>query len=118
MAVQHEQKPGTGVAYYDPPEKRKSEKAPDYTGFITLEMDYKAGDKLKFGIWEKQTSSGYTLLSLREDNWSKRQNMMKEEERDTPREIQPRVINARPGFNRPSLTQPKQNHLNDDEIPF
>jgi hypothetical protein len=116
MAAQHEQKPGTGVAYYDPPEKRKSEKAPDYTGFITLEMDYKAGEKLKFGIWEKATSSGYTLLSLREDNWSKKQNMLKEEERDTPREVQPRVIGQRPGFGRPAA--PKQNHIDDDEIPF
>jgi hypothetical protein len=118
MAVQHEQKPGTGVAYYDPPEKRKSEKAPDYTGFITLEMDYQAGDKLKFGIWEKQTSSGYTLLSLREDNWSKKQNMLKEEERDTPREVQPRVIQQRPGFNRPALQKPKNDPFDDSEIPF
>jgi len=118
MAAQHEQKPGTGVAYYDPPEKRKSDKAPDYTGFITLEMDYKAGDKLKFGIWEKATSSGYTLLSLREDNWSKKQNMLKEEERDTPREVQPRVIGQRPGFNRPALTQAKNDPFDDSEIPF
>lgn len=118
MAVQHEQKPGTGVAYYDPPEKRKSEKAPDYTGFITLEMDYKAGDKLKFGIWEKQTSSGYTLLSLREDNWSKRQNMMKEEEKDTPREVQPRVVGSRPGFNRPSQPGNKILLNDDSDLPF
>jgi hypothetical protein len=118
MAASHEQKPGTGVAYYDPPEKRRSDKAPDYTGFITLEMDYVAGEKVKFGIWQKETSSGYTLLSLREDNWSKKQNAMKEEERDTPREVQPRVVAPRPGFGRPALTLPKQNHIDDSDLPF
>ena len=56
MRQQEEQKWGSGVAYYDPPEKRRSDKAPDYTGFITLAMDYKAGEKVKFGVWLKETS--------------------------------------------------------------
>jgi len=116
MADPHIQRPGTGVAYYDPPEKRRSDKAPEYTGFITLEMDYKAGEKLKFGVWTKETSSGFTLLSLREDNWSKKQNQLKEQEKDMPKEVQPRPLTPRPGFGRPALQ--KQNHIDDDEIPF
>ena len=118
MADPHIQRPGTGVAYYDPPEKRRSDKAPEYTGFITLEMDYKAGEKLKFGVWTKETSSGFTLLSLREDNWSKKQNQLKDQEKDTPKEVQPRPLTPRPGFGRPALQKPKNDPFDDDSIPF
>jgi len=45
--------PGSGVAYWE--EEKKSDKGPDYKGFIVLEMDYKAGEKLKF-------ASGSVLL--------------------------------------------------------
>jgi hypothetical protein len=106
MANEHIPKPGTGVAYYEPPEKRRSEKAPDFQGFITLEMDYKAGEKLKFGIWEKQTRMGTTLLSLREDNYSKKMNMQK----DQPTEVT---------YRRPALPRPQSQHDHGDEdVPF
>jgi len=113
MADPHQPRPGTGVAYYDPPEKRRSDKAPEYTGFITLEMDYKAGEKVKFGIWTKETSSGFTLLSLREDNWSKKQNELKEQEKDRPKEIQPRTF----GLNKPAPMHSKI-RVDDDDVPF
>ena len=64
MRQQEEQKWGSGVAYFDPPEKRRSDKAPDYTGFITLAMDYKAGEKVKFGVWLKEDRKSTRLNSV------------------------------------------------------
>jgi len=107
MANEHIPKPGTGVAYWEPHEKRRSDKAPDFQGFITLEMDYKAGEKLKFGIWQKETRMGTTLLSLREDNYSKKMNLQK----DQPREVE---------YRRPNLPRPHASQHGDDDsdVPF
>lgn len=77
---EHKEMPGKGVLFFEPHEKRTSPKGPDYKGFVILEMDYKAGDKLKISAWEKKTNYG-TLFSLAEDNWSRKQ-------RETPREVQ------------------------------
>lgn len=66
----HIEKPGYGVMYYEI--EKKHEKGPDYKGFLVLEMDYKAGEKIKIGAWEKKTSIGHTLYSLREDNYTKK----------------------------------------------
>lgn len=107
MANEHIPKPGTGVAYWEPVEKRRSDKAPDFQGFITLEMDYKAGEKLKFGIWQKETRMGTTLLSIKEDNYSKKMNLQK----DQPQEVQYKPH----GFNRPA--NPKI-ALDDSDVPF
>lgn len=105
----HIPKPGTGVAYWEPAEKRRSDKAPDFQGFITLEMDYKAGEKLKFGIWQKATRFGTSLLSIREDNYSKKMNQQK----DQPREIEQRTY----GLNKPN---PMNRHIqvDDSDVPF
>jgi len=81
----HNEKPGKGVMYWEEEEQRKGDKAPDFKGFIVLEMDYKAGEKLKLAAWQKPTSRGYNLLSLSEDNWSKKKKM---EERGD-KEVQP-----------------------------
>lgn len=78
---EHKEMPGKGVMYFEPPEKRKNPKSPDYSGYLVLEMDYKAGDKLKLSAWQHPTSFGYNLLSLSENNWSRKQ-------RETPREVQ------------------------------
>ena len=77
---EHKEMPGKGVLFFEPMEKRTSPKGPDYKGFVILEMDYKAGDKLKLSAWEKKTNYG-TLYSLAEDNWSRKQ-------KETPREVQ------------------------------
>lgn len=69
----HNERPGKGVMYFEEEDQRKSDKAPHYKGFLVLEMDYKAGEKLKLAAWEKPTSRGYPLLSISEDNWSKKQ---------------------------------------------
>ena len=73
MSNQHQERPGFGVMFYEPPAKRSSPKGPDYKGFILLEMDYKAGEKLYLSCWERQTSSGFTLMSLAESNAKKKQ---------------------------------------------
>jgi hypothetical protein len=80
VMAEHKEMPGKGVMFYEEKAKRKSEKGPDYKGFLVLEMDYKAGDKLKLSAWEKPTSMGYSLLSLAEDNWARKQ-------KETPREV-------------------------------
>ena len=73
-----EDKPGYGTAFWEPEEKRVKKDGspnqyhPDYKGYVFLEMDYKAGDKLKIDIWEKQTRHGTTMLSLKEDNFTKK----------------------------------------------
>lgn len=77
---EHKEMPGKGVLFYEPVEKRKNPKSPDYAGYILLEMDYKAGDKLKISAWERKTPYG-TMYSLSENNWSRKQ-------RETPREVQ------------------------------
>ena len=55
--------------------------ATDYKGFIVLEMDYKAGEKLKLSAWLRPTSRGNNLISLSEDNWSKKQRQTPQEDR-------------------------------------
>ena len=70
---EHRELPGKGVLFWEHDSKRQHAKWPDYKGFIVLEMDYKAGEKLKLSAWQKETRSGYTLLSLSEDNWNKKQ---------------------------------------------
>ena len=77
---EHKEMPGKGVLFFEPHEKRKSPKGPDYKGFVVLEMDYKAGDKLKLSAWERKTPYG-VLYALSEDNWARKQ-------RETPREVE------------------------------
>lgn len=88
---QHVEKPGKGVLFYEEPQKRKHEKSPDYKGFIVLEMDYKAGDKVMLSAWEKPTSRGYSLFSLSEDNWAKKQ-------KEQPREVATGYQKNKPDF--------------------
>jgi hypothetical protein len=104
----HTEMPGSGVAYWEDENQRKSEKAPDYKGFVMLEMDYKAGEKLKLAMWLRDTSRGSTLLAIKEDNWLKR----KKEEENAPQEIRPTY--------QPSRVQPpkRPSNLDDSEIPF
>ena len=77
----HKEMPGSGVAYWEA--EKKSEKGPDYKGFVILEMDYKAGEKLKLAFWQRETARGSTLLAIKEDNWLKRIN----EEKNSPQEV-------------------------------
>jgi len=103
MSNQHREMPGSGVAYWE--EEKKSEKGPDYKGFIVLEMDYKAGEKLKFAVWKRPTSKGTTLLSFKEDNWTKRK---KAEERNE-------VVEVVPAYRKHTQNKPFDD---DSEIPF
>ena len=81
MSNAHQERPGKGVMYYEDESKRSSDKSPDYKGFIVLEMDYKAGEKLKLSAWLRPTSRGNNLISLSEDNWSKKQRQTPQEDR-------------------------------------
>ena len=53
MSNQHREMPGSGVLFWEDENMRRSDKAPDYKGFVLLEHDYKAGEKLKLGGWVK-----------------------------------------------------------------
>jgi len=109
MSNQHKEMPWSGVAYWE--EEKKSEKGPDYKGFIVLEMDYKAGEKLKFAVWQRNTSKGTTLLSFKEDNWTKRKRM---EER---LEHRAEVVEVVPAYRKPRV-DPRVNDYDDSEVPF
>jgi hypothetical protein len=99
MNSSYEDRAGRGVMYYE--EERKSDKHPEYKGYVMLEMDYKAGDKLKLSAWIRKTSKGYNLISLNEDTWARK----KREEAASagPREVKPAYGKGR-GF--------------DEDVPF
>jgi len=97
----HREMPGFGVMYY---EEEKVEKGPDYKGFLILAMDYKAGEKLKIACWQKPTSRGHNLLSIKEDNWAKK----KREEGRQDKEVEPR-------YERRPATKSRND---DDDVPF
>ena len=71
MSNAHQERPGYGVAYWEPHEKRSTENSPDWKGFVILKHDYKAGEKLKLGLWKKPTRIGFDLLSIKEDSYAK-----------------------------------------------
>ena len=98
MANPHNERPGKGVMYFE--ENKEHEKGPDFKGFIVLEMDYKAGEKLKLAAWMKPTSRGTNLISLSEDNFTKK----KRAEHQPDKEIQPSYV--------------KHQRFNDDDVPF
>jgi len=97
----HKEMPGSGVMYWEEEEMRKSPKGPDFKGFLVLDMDYKAGEKLKIAAWQKPTSRGHSLLALKEDNWSKK----KREEERGDKEVMP-AYNRKPARN------------DDEDVPF
>ena len=104
----HRPLPGTGVAFWEHKESRKSPQGPDFKGQILLEMDYKAGETLKFAAWQKDTKLGVPLLSIKEDNWAKK----KKAEMDQPREVQR-------GYAAPQRkSNPYKNHDDDNDVPF
>jgi len=102
MSNLHQEKPGKGVMYWEEESQRKSPSAPDFKGFVVLEMDYKAGEKLKLAAWKKPTSRGFDLLSLSEDNWSKKQ-----------REVPKGPTEVRPNYGNKS-----QYKDDDSDVPF
>jgi len=86
MANPHNERPGKGVMYFE--ENKEHERGPDFKGFIVLEMDYKAGEKLKLAAWMKPTSRGNNLISLSEDNFTKK----KRAEHQPDKEIAPSYV--------------------------
>jgi len=109
VSNQHKEMPGSGVAYWE--EEKKSEKGPDYKGFIVLEMDYKAGEKLKFAVWQRSTSKGTTLLSFKEDNWTKRKRL------EEKLEHRAEVVEVIPAYKKPRVDS-RVRMDDDNEIPF
>ena len=109
MTNQHREMPGSGVAFFE--EEKKSDKGPDFKGFIILQMDYKAGEKMKFAVWQRPTSKGTSLLSFKEDNWTKRK---KQEEREA---YQAEVVEVTPAYKKPRV-DPRIRDEDDSEIPF
>lgn len=99
----HKEMPGSGVMYWEDEEMRKSPKGPDFKGFLVLEMDYKAGEKLKIAAWQKPTSRGNSLLALKEDNWSKKKREEEMKDKEVPSRYTPR---------------PTRRRDDDSEIPF
>jgi hypothetical protein len=59
-------KPGLGTLFAN---KNKRGNAPDYMGSFVCERDYAAGEKLKFGMWEKRTKYDSVYFALKEDTW-------------------------------------------------
>ena len=115
MSNLHQERPGKGVAYWETEEMRVTkdgaynDKHPDWKGFVVLEMDYKAGEKLKLAIWKKPTSRGVDLLSLSEDNWSKKQ-------REQHKEVQP---NYQRENRHPASIRKFEKRVDDDNsVPF
>jgi hypothetical protein len=83
------EKPGSGVMYHNAPHEKKHELGPDFSGHLILEMDYKAGDKLFIGAWEKPTSRGNVLLALREDNYVRKLRLKEQQNSNEPKEVVP-----------------------------
>lgn len=104
MSNAHQERPGKGVMYWEDESKRSSDKSPDYKGFVVLEMDYKAGEKLKLSAWVRPTARGNNLISLSEDNWSKKQRQTPQEDHTGYQRKNPDYAYKRPG--------------DKDEIPF
>lgn len=83
----YEDKPGYGTAFWEDDEKRVKKDGspnpnhPDFRGYLILEMDYKAGDKLKIDMWQKQTKRNTTMLSLKEDNFTRKLRSTPQEDR-------------------------------------
>ena len=97
-------KPGYGTLFYVAPENKKHPQGPDFTGHLVLDMDYKAGERINFGLWQKETKQGTTMFSVREDNWLKKKKL----EEQQPREVTP-------GYAKPK----KASYGRDEnEIPF
>ncbi len=87
MSSKYQEKAGYGTAFWEDDEKRVKKDGspnpyhPDFRGFLILDMDYKAGDKLKIDMWQKQTSRGTTMLSIKEDNFTRKLKMTPQEDR-------------------------------------
>ena len=77
--------PNYGTLFYVAPENKKHPQGPDFTGHLVLDMDYKAGERINFGLWQKETKQGTTMFSVREDNWLKKKKL----EEQQPREVTP-----------------------------
>jgi len=86
----HVEKPGKGVLFSE--QQKKHPQGPDLKGFIVLEMDYKAGEKLSISGWMKDTAYG-PLVSLSEDTFAKKKRMESAETRvqefNQPKEVRP-----------------------------
>ena len=98
MTNPHNERPGKGVMYQE--EQKESDKHPDFKGFIVLEMDYKAGEKLKLAAWMKPTSRGNNLISLSEDNFTKKRRAANQPDK----EVQPTYV--------------KHKRFDDSDVPF
>jgi len=98
--------PGKGVMYFTESKDKKHEMSPDFQGFILLECDYKAGEKLYLGAWQKPTSRGNTLLSIKEDNWLKKKRIAEGGDR-SDKEVTP-------GY---AKRPPARDNM-DDDVPF
>ena len=82
-------RPGSGVAFWQPKDQRRSEMSPDFKGYVVLEMDYKAGEKFKVAMWSRKTKTGAPYLTMKEDNYTKKQ-FTKPERGDVEVEHKPR----------------------------
>lgn len=65
-----EQKPGSGVLFTN--NKKEKPGQPDFTGTLTLDQDYKAGEQIKLSGWRKESAYG-GLTSLSINNYKKEQ---------------------------------------------
>ena len=100
-----EEKPGYAILFYTPPEMKKFEQSPDFDGSMILKMDYKAGEKIKIDVWQKETRTGKPMLSIKENTWAKEKAL----ERSQPKEVTP-------SYRQPPKTGYRKRE--DDDIPF
>jgi len=105
MDNKFEEKPGYAILFYTAPENKKFEQSPDFDGSMILKMDYKAGERIKIDVWQKETRTGKPMLSVKENTWAKEKNLQK----DQPKEVTPSY-----------RQQPKTGYRrrDDEDIPF
>jgi hypothetical protein len=122
----HIEKPGTGVLYWEPEEKRTGERSPHYKGFLLLDRDYKAGEKVKIAAWSYNTSRGTTLLSLKEDTASKdwranqtaMENAPKEDTSGYQKEAYGRVKKTNPNYTGKPPVYNRDPDFDSGDVPF
>lgn len=97
----YQERPGRGTLHA---EVKKSPTSPDWRGYLILDQDYKAGDKIKLAAWMKTIGHDTNVVSLGIDNWKPDPNWK-------PGEKPPKPRDSRPG-GRVELEMP------DSDLPF
>lgn len=89
--------PGYGTAWLN---RQKTGSQPDFQGSVTLLRDYRAGEQLGVSVWIKKTRAGHDYLSIAE-----------QKQREGG-------FSAAPDREVSSRYAPKNNNIDDSDVPF